>query len=74
MTKYIVYGTSIVEVAVRVEAGSPDDAIDLAAESFGGIRNYCGNNGCHKLVGVSGSNESLEPIDDVDFHSAESEE
>ena len=59
MKKYKVYGTYTITIAKEVWANDEDDAVDKAAETFGGVIEYCGNGGYDKLVGVSEDDESV---------------
>ena len=53
--KYRVIGNVQVSVGITVEAESEEDAIQKAYEEFGGVNDYCGNDGTDKLIGVDGS-------------------
>lgn len=59
MKKYKVYGTYTITIAKEVWANNEDEAIDKAAETFGGVIEYCGNGGDDKLVGVGNDDESV---------------
>ena len=59
MKKYKVCGTYTITIAKEVWANNEDEAIDKAAETWGGIIEYCGNGGCDKLVGVENEDESV---------------
>ena len=59
MKKYKVYGTYTITIAKEVWARDEDEAVEKAAETFGGIMEYCGNGGYDKLVGVDGDDESV---------------
>lgn len=65
--EYDVHGTVEVVVTVTVEAENGEEAIEKAQKCFGGIQSYCGNGGIDKLIGVSGSNESIELDGNVEF-------
>jgi hypothetical protein len=60
MATYRVFGKTSVTVSIVVEANTPEEAIECADEEFGGINGFCGNGGADKLIGVYGSNESIE--------------
>gem|GEM_PF-2831300 len=60
MAKYKVWGSFTASVSITVEADSKDEAFDKAHEEFNGIKAYAGNGGYDKLIGVSGSNETIE--------------
>ena len=65
MKKYKVEVPYIVYVTAIVEAENKDDAIDAAFDDEGvGLTGYCGNGGFGKLVGVYGSNLSVEAWDE----------
>lgn len=68
--KYIVLGNTRVTVSVEVEANSEQEAYAKAKKKFKGIKEYMGNGGDMKLIGVEGENETIaadEPVvfDDV---------
>lgn len=71
MSKWRVYGTVTAEVYVNVEAADEEMAIEEAEREFGGIDGFCGNGGSDKLVGVHGTDESIEISDCVEWQSAE---
>ena len=58
--KYRVDGEVTISVSIEVEAASPEDALEKADEQFGGVRNYVGNGGFDKLIGVQGTKESIQ--------------
>ncbi|MGD9697533.1 hypothetical protein [Acinetobacter sp.] len=68
--KYKVTIPFAVFVSVEVDAETPKEAEDIAFEDAY-ITGYCGNGGTDKLVGVSGSNVSIEagelPLEGDDF-------
>lgn len=72
--KYRVIGNVQVSVGITVEAESEEDAIQKAYEEFGGVNDYCGNDGTDKLIGVDGSTEWIEADGIVEFNSAEVDE
>ena len=59
MKKYRVNIPYAVFVTVDVEAENEEQAIDKAFED-GYLTGFCGNGGTDKLVGVTGSNVSIE--------------
>lgn len=63
--KYRVPFKAFVTVFVEVEAENKDEAIDLAWDEAH-ISGYCGNGGSDKLIGVYGSNISIEAADDLE--------
>lgn len=82
MAKFRVYGTAEVTVAIELEIDDEelvgldegdieDYVLDRAYDEFGGIDNYVGNGGYDKLIGVRGSNESIEISSDVEFNAVE---
>lgn len=60
MKKYTVGIPYIVVVTAIVEAESESDAVDAAFDDGASLTSYCGNGGNDKLVGVYGSNLSVE--------------
>jgi hypothetical protein len=69
--KFRVYGTTVVNVTIEVEADNEAAAIEAAYQEFGGLTGYAGNGGMGKLVGTSDQNVSLDPDDHVEFTEAE---
>jgi hypothetical protein len=69
--KFRVYGTTVVNVAIEVEADNEAAAIEAAYQEFGGLTGYAGNGGMGKLVGTYDSNINLEPDDHVEFTDVE---
>lgn len=65
--QYTVTGTATVTVCIEVDVDDKEDAIDVAYEEFGGIHSFCGNGGMDKLIGVSGTHESIEIDGEVEF-------
>ena len=59
MPKFDVHGTVPVVVHIAVEADNGEEAIKIANKKFGGVREYAGNGGMDKLIGVEGFNESI---------------
>ena len=76
MSKYRVNGTATVLCSMVVEAGSEEEAIELANKEFGSLSNYAGMDGIDKLVGVISSDDdrSIFPDSDVEFDDASLEE
>ena len=68
--QFDVFGTITVSVTCRVTADNAEDAVEAAYEEFGGVRNYVGNGGTDKLIGVRGTHESIECGDDVEWAEA----
>jgi hypothetical protein len=62
MKEYSVTIPYPVFVTVKVEAEDNESAIDEAFQ-YAGLTGYCGNGGSDKLVGVYGSNISVEAGD-----------
>jgi len=57
---------------IKENEGDVDDYIIAKAyDTFGGVSNYSGNGGMDKLVGVCGSDESIEASDDYEFTTVE---
>lgn len=67
MKKYKVYGTYTITIAKEVWANDEDEAVDKAAETFGGVIEYCGNGGDDKLVGVSEDDEYVAADGDAEW-------
>lgn len=65
--KYDVHGTAPVVVHITVEAENGDQAMEIAKKKFRGVKEYTGNGGVDKLIGVEGSNESITIDGDVEF-------
>lgn len=65
--KVTVNGTVTLDVSIIVEVDDLDDAPDVAAEEFGGITGYVGNGGNDKLIGVTGTNESISCLGQVEW-------
>ena len=59
MKKFKVYGTYTITIAKEVWANDEDEAVEKASEKFGGVKEYCGNGGYDKLIGVENSDESV---------------
>ena len=71
MPKFLVWGTVPVSVCIEVEADNEDDAYDVAYDKFGGVTGFVGNGGMGKLIGVTGSKESINHGDEVDWDNCE---
>lgn len=65
--KYDVHGTVTVVVHITVKAENGDQAMEIAKKKFRGVKEYVGNGGVDKLIGVEGSNESITIDGDVEF-------
>lgn len=61
--KQTVYIT--VEIEVNDNA-TKEEMEEIAYSQFNGLSEFCGNGGMDKLVGVSGSNESVEVCEDLE--------
>ncbi len=64
MPKFKVEVPFAVFVSVEVEADDEDSAMEEAAQEVS-IHGYCGNGGSDKLIGVSGSDESIYACDET---------
>jgi len=71
MKKYKVYGTVTVGVSIEIEADSEEDAIEQAGYELDDLDAYCGNSGTDKLIGVSGSDESVWSDGGIEWQEAE---
>lgn len=71
MPKYRVNGTVTVYVSCIVEADSEEEAIEQAEDELTALNSYAGNGGMDKLIGVRGSNHSVESSDLVEWESAD---
>jgi hypothetical protein len=60
MPQYKVWGKFTAYVYKKVEAENAEEAVEKAAEEFGGISGYSGNGGWDKLIGVRGTDEGIE--------------
>lgn len=69
--EYLVTGKTEVNVYIRIEAESEEDAMKKAYDEFSGISSYAGNGGTDKLIGVAMENESIDADGDVEFYQAE---
>ena len=59
MKKYKVHGTYTITITKEVWANDEDEAIEKADVKFGGIKEYAGNGGWDKLIGVDNDDESV---------------
>lgn len=71
MKKFRVYGTVNVIVSKDVWACSEEQAMEKAHDKLSYLTAYCGNGGYDKLIGVSGSDESVDINDDIYYDDAE---
>lgn len=67
MKKYIVYGHTVVNVTKEVWANNESEAYDKARDELSSLIAYCGNGGYDKLIGVDGSDESVDAVDDIEY-------
>lgn len=71
MRKVRVYGQTTVTVCIEIEVddgcADEEEIFDKAGREFGGIHSFAGNGGFDKIIGVSGSRESIEPDDWPEF-------
>ena len=67
--KYTVFGHTEVTVSIQVEADDEAEAMEKAMKKFKGIREYAGNGGVGKLIGVEGSTETISADAPVEFDS-----
>lgn len=65
--KYDVHGTVPAVVHISVEAENGDQAMEIAEKKFRGVKEYAGNGGIYKLIGVDGDNESITVDGNVEF-------
>lgn len=65
--KFDVHGTIPVCVHITVEAENGEQALKIAAQRFNGLREYAGNSGTDKLIGVEGTDESVTIDGNVKF-------
>lgn len=71
MTKYRIYGTTMVGIVKEVWANSEDEAYDRAFRELNSLTVYCGNGGFDKLVGVSGEDERVAADDTIEYDDIE---
>lgn len=64
---YEVTGTCTITIKKRVLANSPEEALEKAEETFGGIESYLGNGGDDKLIGVDNDSESIFASDYIEW-------
>lgn len=65
MKKFRVTAAIPVFVSIEVEAENEDGAIEAAHEEGFSLTAFVGNGGTDKLVGVRGSNMSVEPGEEI---------
>lgn len=65
MKKFRVTAAIPVFVSIEVEAENEEDAIEAAHEEGFSLTSFVGNGGSDKLVGVRGSNRSVEPGEEI---------
>ena len=65
--KYDVHGTVAMVVHITVEAENGDQAMEIAKKKFRGVKEYAGNGGCYKLIGVDGDNELITVDGNIEF-------
>lgn len=81
MKEFTVYGTvqTNIEVVINLTEEEmeglsneeiQDVLIEKAYDDFGGISAYLGNGGDDKIIGVTGSNESIHCENDPEFYEA----
>lgn len=71
MMRYIVYGHTTVTVVVEVEAGSKEEAYEIALDQRSSLDSYCGNGGIDKLIGVCGDDESVSADEEITYDDIE---
>lgn len=71
MKRFKVYGVVEVVVTKEVWAHDEDDAYKKASMSLPSLTAYAGNGGWDKLVGVSGSDESVDVFEDIEYNEVE---
>lgn len=84
MPKYRVYGKIVCFIDCKVEISQDrvneamergdsinELVIEEAYETFGGVTCFAGNGGSDKIIGVSGSGESIYPCDEFEFNEVE---
>lgn len=71
MKKYIVSGKVTAFISVEVEAENEEQAIEMAYEECSGPSSYVGNGGYDKLIGVYGSNVSINCDNEVEYTEVE---
>lgn len=72
MKQYRVYGTTTVTVSTVVEVAddenlTEEEICERAACEFQGVASFCGNGGFDKLIGVCGSDDTIDTGGDVEF-------
>ena len=71
MYKYRVMGTTVVTVYKEVWANNEEEALNKAYDELYSLKEYCGNGGCDKLIGVDGYDESVAADDNIKYDDAE---
>lgn len=71
MKKFKVSGVAEVVVTKEVWALNEEDAYNKAFASLPSLTAYAGNGGWDKLVGVSGSDESVDIFEDIEYNDVE---
>ena len=74
MKEYKVYGKVICHVSIKVKAESAEAAVEKAYDEFGGINNYVGNGGWDKLIGVTGTHETIEYGEEIEWEEPKEEQ
>jgi len=67
MDKYKVFGHTVVNVVVEVEAENEGKAYKIAEDELCGLIAFCGNGGTDKLVGVDGENQSVSADEGIEY-------
>lgn len=73
MAIYEVYGHAEVVCSMRVRADSPEEAVERANKTFGGLISYAGLGGFDKLLGVKSpkNDRTVLPVENVIFDDAQ---
>lgn len=71
MKKFKVYGTVAVSVYKEVWANSEDEAYDKAYDELRYLREYVGNGGYDRLIGVENDGESVAADGEVEYNDIE---
>ena len=69
--RYRVFGHTTVNVTIEVDANSEDEAYAAAMEECGCLTAFCGNGGTDKLIGVDGSDESVDIVESIEYDDIE---
>ena len=72
MKRYRVFGHTTITVTTVVEVEedeelTEEEIYERAQKGFGGIVPYAGNGGVDKLIGVDGSDDTIESDEEVEF-------